>query len=69
MIERLIPACILIQIEKYMRKVEERGNLIFKVELISKRKKIKVVSGKQIENLAYRYNIFDINLFVFSDCF
>ena len=49
MIERLIPACILIQIEKYTRKVEERGNLIFKVELNSKCKNLnlKLLAGNK----------------------
>ena len=68
MIERLIPACILIQIEKYMRKVEERGNLIFKVELISKRKNLnlKLLAGNKLKILHNIGKIFDINLFAFK---
>ena len=68
MIERLIPACILIQIEKYMRKVEERGNLIFKVELISKRKNLnlKLLAGNKLKILHNIGSIFDINLFAFK---
>ena len=48
MIERLIPACILIQIEKYMRKVEKKGEFN-KVELISKHKNLnlKLLAGNK----------------------
>ena len=58
---------------KIYEESRRRGNLIFKVELISKHKNLnlnlKLLAGNKLKILHNIGNIFDINLFDFSDCF